>query len=91
MLNSKFHTLDVKKVCEKKLHIHFKSGKEFNGWFILNNKKIKRITIPKGRKPIPPKTYKAMANQLGLNINDFDKLLECPLEKDEYERIITSF
>ncbi|MDM8524686.1 hypothetical protein QUF80_15065 [Desulfococcaceae bacterium HSG8] len=78
MQNSKYHTLDVKKTCENKLGIIFKKGKEFNGWFYLN-----------GRKPIPPKTYKSMAIQLGLNIGEFDDLLECPLRKDRYEKIIS--
>ena len=41
-------------------------------WFWLNGKKKKRITIPKGRKPIPRKTYKSMAVQLGLNAKQFD-------------------
>ncbi len=89
MKNSKFHTRDVKRICENKLDIDFKNGKEFNGWFKLHGRKIKRITIPKGRKPIPPKTYKSMANQLGLNVDKFDDLLECPLKKDEYERIVS--
>ncbi|MFH1674321.1 MAG: hypothetical protein ABIF87_12970 [Pseudomonadota bacterium] len=89
MQNAKFHTRDVKNTCENKLDINFKSGKEFNGWFWLNGKKKKRITIPKGRKPIPRKTYKSMAVQLGLNAEQFDDLLECPLKKKGYEQIIS--
>jgi len=89
MQNTKYHTLDVKEVCGQKLGIQFKKGKEFNGWFWLNGKKKKRITIPKGRKPIPPKTYKSMAFQLGLNTKQFDDLLSCPLNKDDYEKIIS--
>lgn len=89
MKNLKFHTLDVKKTCENKLGIAFNKGKELNGWFWLNGKKKKRITIPKGRKPIPPKTYKSMAFQLGLNTVQFDDLLECPMNRESYERIIS--
>ncbi len=89
MKNAQFNVKDVKRVGEKKLHIEFRSGKEFNGWFILNGKKAKRITVPKGRKGIPPKTYASMAKQLGLTIGDFDRLLECPLTKEEYETIIS--
>jgi len=32
MKNAQFNVRDVKKVGEEKLHIEFKSGKEFNGW-----------------------------------------------------------
>lgn len=90
MKNNKFHTNRVKTVCENKLDIEFRSGKEYNGWFLLDGRKSKRITVPKGRKPIPPKTYKSMAKQLGLDIDNFDELLECPLKKDAYEEIISS-
>ena len=88
MKNSQFDVRDVKRVGEKKLHIEFRSGKEFNGWFKLNGKKAKRLTVPKGRKGIPRKTYSTMAKQLWLTVGDFDRLLECPLTKDEYEKII---
>jgi len=70
--------MDVKKCCEKKLGIEFRAGNEFNGWLILNGKKTARITIPKGRKPIPPKTYKSMALQLKLTVDELDRLLDCP-------------
>ena len=84
MKNNNFDMRDVKKTCENKLDIDFRSGGEFNGWIWLDNKKVARITIPKGRKGIPPKTYKSMANQLKLNVEDFDSLLECPLSKEKY-------
>jgi len=90
MKNAKFHTEDVKKVCEKKLQIQFRAGKEYNGWFIFNGKKAARITVPKGKKPIPPKTYKSMANQLRLTIEQFDNLLECPLSLQGYLSILNN-
>ena len=86
MKNNKFHTNDVK--SKSKLKIKFRKGKELNGWFILEGKKTARITIPKGRKPIPPKTYKSMASQLKLSIIEFDNLLECPLTRCDYEAIL---
>ncbi len=88
MQNTKHHTKDVKKICEKKLDINFRKGKEFNGWYVLNGKKTARITIPKGRKPIPEKTYKSMAKQLKLNLAQFDDLLDCPLSSQEYLKIV---
>jgi hypothetical protein len=88
MKNAKFHSQDVKKTCENKLGISFKAAKEINGWFKFGDKKIKRVTIPKGKKSIPPKTYKSMATQLGLNVHQFDELLECPLNRKGYIKIV---
>jgi hypothetical protein len=31
-----------------------------------------------------------MAKQLGLDVSQFDSLLDCPVKKDEYETIISS-
>ena len=90
MKNSNFNCHDVKTCCENKLNIDFRGGGELNGWFILNGKKVARITVPKGRKFIPPGTYKTMAKQLKLNIAEFDDLLECPLKKEKYEEILRS-
>jgi hypothetical protein len=86
--NADFNTRHVKSCCEKKLGITFRSGGEFNGWYRLEGKKAARITIPKGRKPIPEKTYKSMAMQLRLRVSEFDALLECPLSNDEYQKIL---
>ncbi len=91
MKNTSFNTHDIKKCCEKKLNIEFRKAKEFNGWYLLDNKKTARITIPKGKKFIPPKTYKSMATQLKLNVNQFDDLLECPLDNDGYESIVREY
>jgi len=89
MKNQKFNTHDIKKVCESKLNIDFRTGgKEFNGWFRINSMKIKRITIAKGRKFPPPKTYATMGKQLNLSANEFDDLLECPLDRNGYEEIL---
>lgn len=89
MKNSQFDVKDVREVGEKKLGIKFKSAKEYNGWFWLNGRKAKRLTVPKGRKGIPPGTYSSMAKQLGLTVSQFDSLLECPLSKEIYEKIIS--
>lgn len=88
MSRSGFDTNDVKKCCEKKLDITFRVGKEFNGWFRLSDRKAARITVPKGRKRIPPKTYKSMATQLKLTVQQFDELLECSLMKEGYEELL---
>jgi len=86
--NADFNTHDVRRCCENKLGITFRKGKEQNGWYWLEGKKRVRITIPSGRKPIPPKTYKTMAQQLKLSVDQFDLLLECPLTEKEYRTIL---
>lgn len=88
MKNDSFNTRDVKKCCENKLDIGFRDSKHFNGWYRVDQKKVARITVPKGRKPIPPKTYKSMATQLKLSVEQFDDLLECPLEQEGYDKIL---
>lgn len=88
MKNSKFNSFDVKKTCENKLKIDFKQGKELNGWFEFEGKKIARITVSHGRKKIKPKTYSSMASQLKLNVLKFDDLLECPLKLDGYIKLL---
>ncbi len=90
MKNANYHTRDVKSTCEHKLEIKFRKGKEYNGWFLLDGKKVARITIPKGRKPIPKKSYKTMATQLKLSVNQFDGLLDCPVNREKYITILRS-
>jgi hypothetical protein len=87
MRNSEFDTYDVKSKCERKLRMSFEGHKELKGWFFLDGKKHARLTVPKGRKFIPAGTYKSMAEQLRITVVEFDDLLLCPLEKEEYERI----
>lgn len=87
MKNTAFDTNEVKHCCEHKLGISFRGGKEFNGWVTINNKNFARITVPMGRKNISPKTYKSMARQLKLTAEQFDDLLECPLQWDQYVEI----
>jgi hypothetical protein len=90
MRNAQFTTHDVKRCCESdnKLNIDFKKGKELNGWFKKDDRKICRITIPKGRKTIGKGLYRSMATQLKLTTKQFDELLVCPLNKSGYEEIL---
>ncbi len=90
MLNAQFETDKVKKVCEKKLKIQFRDAGEFNGWYELDGKKVARITVSKGRKYIPPGTYKSMATQLKLTVSQFDDLLKCPLMRPKFDEILKS-
>jgi hypothetical protein len=86
--NAIYHTGHVRKVCETKLEVGFRDGKEANGWYVYEGRKAARITVPLGKKFIPPKTYKSMAHQLKLTIPQFDSLLDCPLDKVGYDEIL---
>jgi hypothetical protein len=88
MRNNDFDTFAVRKCCEKKLQISFGTGGEANGWFRIDGRKACRITVPHGRKPLPPKTYKSMAQQLKLTISEFDSLLACTLVYDSYLQLV---
>jgi hypothetical protein len=90
MQNNNFDTLDVRRCCENKLRIAFRTGSEANGWFRIDGRKACRITVPLGRKPLPPKTYKSMAQQLKLTVPEFDSLLECSLVYDGFLAILRS-
>lgn len=85
MKNNQFNSKDVKDICENKLSIEFREGKEFNGWFLLDGVKAARLTVSKGRKFIPDGTWGNMARQLLLTVQDFDHLLECSLSRADYE------
>jgi hypothetical protein len=88
MKNGKFSTIHVKHVCERKLSVKFRVTKECNGWIVFQNVKLSRITVPKGRKTIPPGTYKSMAVQLNLTTDELDELLECPLTTERYFKLL---
>jgi len=88
MDNAKYHSRDIKNICSGKLRIEFKPGKESNGWYWLDGKKATRITIPKGRKPVPRGTYQSMAKQLKLQVPEFDQLLGCGLSSNQYEILL---
>lgn len=91
MDNDKYNTKDIKEICENKLGLEFRVGKEFNAWYRIDNKKVARITVPKGRKSVPTGTYKSMAKQLKLKVKEFDDLLKCPLSADGYKKIISDY
>lgn len=78
MTRAQHDSADLKRRCEGKLGIVFRDGKEFNGWFIHNGKKICRITVPKERKPLKPGTFGNMARQLNISAGQLDDLVQCP-------------
>ncbi len=74
----------IKRACENKLGITFREGGEFNGWFVYNGIKIARVTIPKGRKEVPPGTLDSIADQLKITCEQLKYLEKCPFKLPHY-------
>lgn len=78
------NTGELRRKCETKLRIKFRSSKEQNGWFVHNGIRICRVTIPLGRKPLKTGTYKSMARQLCISTQQLDGVIDCPFGHAEY-------
>ena len=83
------NTHNIKAVCEHKLSMEFRAGGHYVGWYFLHDVKAARLTVPMGRKEVPPKTLKSMAEQLKLTVAEFKDLIACPLTRADYEQILT--
>ena len=83
------NTHHIKAVCEHKLAMEFRAGGHYVGWYFLHDVKTARLTVPMGRKEVPPKTLKSMAEQLKLTVDEFKDLIACPLTRADYEQILT--
>lgn len=91
MNHARYHSGDVAKVCKAKLGAQFrKGGKELNADVFHDGRKVARITVPKGKKSLPPKTYSRMAQGLHLSTGQFDALMDCSLGPQGYGKIIDS-
>ena len=89
MDNGKYRSSDIKQRCIKKLRINFRnSGGEDNGWVEVDGARVGRITIPRGRKPVPAGTYHSMAKQRKLTVRQFDDLLGCRMDFGSYSNIV---
>ena len=83
-----FTKQDISKTLIKKLKISLRSRKERIGWYIVNDKKILRVTIPHGRGFIPSGTLNSIRNQLQLDKEQFKNLILCPMKEKDYEEIM---
>lgn len=79
---------EVVAALKNKLSINFRITKEMNGWFVYNDKKILRVTVPKGRGSLRKRTQASIINQLKLTNESFANLIDCPLKHGDYLRIL---
>lgn len=89
-LKLNFQKQDVAHVIEKKLSAKPRSKSEKNVWYILDNKKVLRVTYPHGQGVLAKGTAKSIINQLKLSNNQFKNLVDCPMSATDYESFIRS-
>lgn len=81
---------DVAHVIEKKLLAKPRSKTENNVWYVLDSKKVLRVTYPHGSGPLKKGTAKSIINQLKLSNDQFKDLVGCPMSGKDFETYIRS-
>jgi hypothetical protein len=82
-MSKTYRASDVKKMCETKLLITFRSSGELNGWLVEAEQRLTRVTIPHGRDELKRGTLRSVIQQLGDNRTLFDGLMDCPRKREE--------
>lgn len=87
---SGFKIRAVIKFLENKLGINFRGGKELNGWYYVEGKKVLRVTVPKGHggAELRPRTAIRVMNNLKTSKTEFRSLYECPMTGTDFEQKI---
>lgn len=67
-----------------------RSKTERNVWYILDGKKVLRVTYPHGNGILPTGTTRSIISQLKLTKSQFKDLVRCPLTNSHYEKIVRS-
>jgi hypothetical protein len=77
------------RALEQKVGLSFRTGRERNAWYVLDGKKVLRVTVPKDHKGT---VGTGLADQIRKNLKltklEFKDLLACPITGSDYERII---
>lgn len=78
----------LKGACEKKLNIRFRSGKELNGWVLIDKMRVCRVTVSKGNGDLPPKTHRRIASSLFLSDSQLTNFVKCTVSGSDVISII---
>lgn len=78
---------DIEKVF-KKLELELRSTNHIYGWLVINGKKILRVHYSFGKGNIPAKVSDKIRGQLKLTQQNLRELIDCPLSKEDYLKII---
>lgn len=91
MIMKVFEKEKIRRVLEGKLNeiTATRKTKEVNYKIYIDGKFVTRITVPKGRGSLPRGTLKSINRQFLLPPEKFNDLIECPLSKNDYIRILT--
>lgn len=65
-----------------------RSTKEQNYWLEVDGKKSGRVTVPKGKKPLPRGTWGSICRQAGLTQDQMQLIVGCTHGYDDYVRWI---
>jgi hypothetical protein len=79
---------DLQNAIEKKLGLKPEIGKENNVYIEFEGFERIRVTYPKGRGDIHPKTAAFIRKQMKLGWDDFIDLVKCPLTTTEYYKLL---
>lgn len=90
MASRSYKIRDVNRSVESKLHLNLRSGRELNGFYDLDGKKLFRVTLmhEHAGQDYRIGTLKKIRESLHLLPEDFDLLVRCPMSGSDYERHI---
>lgn len=89
-LKLNFQKQNIAHAIEKKVAPKPRSKTEKNVWYMLDSKKVLRVTYPHGNGMLPKGTTKSIINQLRLSNDQFKDLVDCPMSASDYEKFIRS-
>lgn len=84
MKNGNFTTLDIIKTCKKNATVEIIPSKHIKIKVFYGGKIVAQTEVSHGRNNLARGTYSAIAKQLLLTVDEFDKFLECTLTKELY-------
>ena len=80
---------ELTRALEGKVGLQFRTGRERNAWYVLDGKRVLRVTAPKTHKgAVLPGTADQIRKNLKLTTPQFKDLIACPISGPDYEQII---
>jgi hypothetical protein len=80
---------DLLRALQGKVGLDFRTGRERNAWYVLDGKKVLRVTAPKKhRENVRSGTADQIRKNLKLTTPQFKELIDCPISGSDYEQII---
>ncbi len=77
------------RALEQKVGLDFRAGRERTAWYILDDKKVLRVTAPKRHGgTVRTGTAGQIKKDLKLTTPQFKALIACPITGSDYEGII---